>query len=108
MAFTLLTTTTVFRAEKTVIQSGSTAGFNFQIRNFDFAESEVRQWGWIYHFWDTGDANIGRVILNQYRLNQARHNFATVAVPEGTSGLILYITERAPNDSYAIALYRRL
>lgn len=108
MPFTLLSEPMVFKGIKTVIQSGSTGGFSFQLRNYVYSESEVRQWGWLYNFWDTGDANVGRVILQQIRLNQARHSIVTQAVPEGTQGLIVYVTEKAPDDDYTLALYRRL
>lgn len=108
MAFTLISTTNCPKGTKTVIQSGSTGGFSFQVKAPAVPSGEVRQWGWVYNFWDTGDPSIGRVIVSQTRLNQQAHTVTTQAVPEGTQGLIVYVTEKAPDDVYSVALYRRL
>lgn len=108
MAFTLLSTTFVEKVTKTVIQSGSTGGFDFQIRTLDVNESDVRQWGWAYNFWDTGNADIGRVVIQQVRLNQRCHRLVTTAVPEGTQGIAIYIPEKSSLDGSTILLYRRL
>jgi len=108
MAFTLLSTTFVERATKTVIQSGSTAGFRFQIRTLDLNESDVIQWGWAYNFWATGNADIGNAVIQQIRLNQRCHDFSTLAVPEGTQGIAVYLPEKSPLDGTNILLYRRL
>lgn len=108
MAFTLLSTTECPRGEKTVIQSGSTAGFNFFIRTLNLVPSNNQLWAWCYNVWTTGDANVGAVIRKEAAFWNDRHQFDTTAVPEGTQGLTIYIPKKAAIESYTVLLYRRL
>lgn len=108
MPFTLLSTTNCNRGEKTVIQSGSTAGFSFQIRFAAMPSTEFQPIADIINFWDTGDANVGRVALSVKPVLTDRTSLITTAVPEGTQGIQIYVREKAPDDVYSVLLYRRL
>lgn len=108
MAFTLLSTTNCPRGERTVIQSGSTAGFSFQVRFTAVGAGVFQPIADIINFWDTGNADVGRVDLKIATVLTARTGITTVAVPEGTQGLAIWVRNKAPDDLYSVALYRRL
>jgi len=108
MAFTLLSTTNCPRGENTVIQSGSTGGFSFQIRFSAVPSGVFQPIADVVNFWDTGDANVGRVTITTKVILTDRTGIVTSAVPEGTQGLSIYVREKAPDDTYSVTLYRRL
>jgi len=108
MAFTLLSTTTCSRGEKTVIQSGSTGGFTFFIRTLSLEPADSQLWAWCYNVWSTGDANIGTAVIREAAFWNRCHVFTTQAVPEGTQGLQIFIPKTAALPDYSVDLYRRL
>lgn len=108
MAFTTISTTNCLKGEKTVIQSGSTGGFLFQVRFPAVGTALLQPFADIINFWDTGDANVGRVTRQIVNVLGDRTEIVTTAVPEGTQGLQIYVREKAPDDSYQVILYRRL
>lgn len=108
MAFTTISTTNCGRGEKTVIQSGSTGGFIFQVRFPVVSASLFQPFADIINFWDTGDPNVGRVTRQIVNVLGDRTEIITTAVPEGTQGLQIYVREKAPDDVYQVILYRRL
>jgi len=108
MPFTLLSTTNCPRGEETVIQSGSTGGFSFQVRFLTVSASAFQPIADIINFWDTGNPDVGRCTLQIVNVLTDRTVILTTAVPEGTQGLSIYVREKAPDDGYSVALYRRL
>lgn len=107
MPFAFVSNVTVVKDDIFPLAVSLTAARDFFVRNLNLGTEDIRQWGWIYVYWNTGNPDIGRCIRSQTPCLGQRVNVAVPVFPEGTGEIWVYVPKNAALPNYNLSVYIR-